>query len=125
MIKPDSAGFKVWSKPPVTLKRKYYLFDVRNPIEVARGERPYLVERGPYVYNEVWERRGVEFLGDQIVTYKPVVTLTFDPASSNGTESDLISFLNVPAVVRSQKKASNLNNLQIPPSSFKKVIHER
>jgi hypothetical protein len=73
---------------------------LRNPIEVEQGEAaPIFVERGPYTYSEVWEKKNVEFLGDKIVRFNPVVTLHFEPSLSVGSINDSITFLNVPAIV--------------------------
>ncbi len=62
-------------------------------------EKPRVVERGPYVYTEKWEKRNIEFLGKEKVRFSPVVTLYFEPNLSNGTESDIITVINVPALV--------------------------
>lgn len=49
---------------------------------------------------EVFEKKNVEFLeNDYVVRYSPVVTLFFEPSLSVGTESDTITFLNIPALV--------------------------
>lgn len=99
IVQPNSTAFTFWTKPPAKIYRKYYLFDVRNPIEVEKGkDKPFLVERGPYVYSEVWEKRNVMFLGYEFVRYTPVVTLHFEESLSIGSEKDFITFLNVPAM---------------------------
>ena len=99
-MKPDSKAYEFWTKPPALILRQYFLFDVRNPIEVQAGTaKPILVQRGPYTYSEKWEKKNVEFLGDSFVSFSPVVSLFFEPSLSAGNESDMITFLNVPAVV--------------------------
>lgn len=86
--------------PPASIVRKYYLFDITNPQEVQMGtEKPRIIERGPYAYVETWERRNVEFLGLEILKFTPVVSLYFEPSLSNGSESDLITIMNIPAMV--------------------------
>ncbi len=40
----------MWKNPPASVYRKYYFFDVQNPEEILAGEKPYVVERGPYAY---------------------------------------------------------------------------
>lgn len=72
---------------------------MRNPIEVENGQKPIIMQRGPYVYSEVWEKRHIEFLGIEIIRFTPVVTLHFEPSLSVGKLSDPITFLNVPAMV--------------------------
>jgi scavenger receptor class B protein 1 len=93
-----------WSNPPVFIYRKYYLFSVKNPTEVQKGlEKPHLIEYGPYVYREILEKKNLHFTDDDKLTYYPVSTLYFEPSLSNGSESDLITFVNIPAVVNRKK----------------------
>ena len=100
IVQPYSKAFEFWINPPAKIYRKYYLFDIRNPLEVEQGiDKPFLVERGPYVYSEVWEKRNIKFLGFEYVSYTPVVTLHFEESLSVGSENDNITFLNVPAMV--------------------------
>ena len=100
MITNSSPALQYWLEPPATVYRKYYLFDVRNPQEIKEGtNKPWLVERGPYVYVEKIEKRNVKFDGKNHISFTPVTTLFFEPSLSNGTENDLVTFLNVPAVV--------------------------
>ena len=76
--------------------RKYYLFSVKNPTEVQKGlEKPQLIEYGPYVYREILEKKNLHFTDDDKLTYYPVSTLYFEPSLSNGSESDLITFVNI------------------------------
>ena len=71
-----------------------------NPDAVESGkEKPRLVQCGPYVYQEIWEKRNVTFLDDETVSYIPITTLHFVPEMSNGSLSDNINFINVPALV--------------------------
>ena len=42
-------------------------------------------------------KTNIKFDGSEIVTYSPVSTFFFEPTLSNGTESDYITVLNVPA----------------------------
>lgn len=98
VIKNNSNAYNYWMNPPAKIYRKYYLFDVRNPLEVEKGETPQLVQMGPYTYSEKWEKRHIEFLGPDIIRFTPVVTLHFEPSLSAGLETDKITFLNIPAV---------------------------
>ena len=100
MIQNDSVAYNGWLKPGADIYRKYYLFNVTNPDAVEKGtEKPRLVECGPYVYQEVWEKRNVTFLDEETVSYIPITTLHFVPELSNGSLSDNINFINVPALV--------------------------
>jgi len=102
MITNSSPALKYWLEPPATVYRKYYLFDVKNPKEIKEGtSKPWLVEKGPYVYSEKIEKRNIKFEGKRQITFTPVTTLYFESSLSNGKEEDLVTFLNVPAVVSS------------------------
>ena len=100
MLQPTSKAYDFWRSPPAKIYRHYYLFDVRNPVDVQKGvAKPILIERGPYTYSEVWEKRNVEFVDSNHVSFSPVVTLHFERNMSIGDESDKVTFLNVPAMV--------------------------
>ena len=48
---PTSSQFKKWelnSNAPLILSA--YVYDVQNPEGVTQGEKPVLIERGPFVY---------------------------------------------------------------------------
>ena len=72
---------------------------MRNSIEVEKGEKPMLVQRGPYVFSELWCRKNVEFLNMTILNYSPTITLKFEPDLSKGDLTDKITILNIPALV--------------------------
>lgn len=99
IIQKNSSAYKFWTEPPATIFRKYYLFDVKNPKEIEKGDKPLLKQMGPYVYSEKWEKHHVEFLGPNEMRFTPVVYLKFEPSLSAGLETDKITFLNIPAVV--------------------------
>ncbi len=96
----NATSFEMWKKPEVDIYRKYYLFDVINPDQVISGqEKPYVVERGPYVYKEMWSKQNIKFIDKNTVSYSPVTTLYFLPNMSNGSLTDKITFVNVPVLV--------------------------
>ena len=41
---------------------KFHIFDVVNPDAVLAGERPQLLEKGPYTYRETREKRDISFV---------------------------------------------------------------
>lgn len=99
ILRNNSEAFNYWKDPPAIITRKYYLFDIQNPYELQMGvEKPRVVERGPYTYVEKWEKRNIEFLGVEIVRFNPVVSLFFEASLSIGSESDIITVMNVPAL---------------------------
>ena len=68
---PDSQVTKAWINPPVRPLLRLYFFNTTNPDGFLRGEKPILAEVGPYVYEERWNKMGVEWgeAGD-VVRYK-------------------------------------------------------
>ena len=43
--------------------KKFYLFDVKNPIEITLGlEKPKFEERGPYAYKEILQKVFFNFI---------------------------------------------------------------
>ena len=45
----------------------------------------------------MWEKKNVNFIGTEFVSFEPVVTLHYEPTLSKGSLSDNITFVNVPA----------------------------
>lgn len=101
-LKPDSNSTKTWSHPPAIIHRKYYFFEVLNADQLGSGEStmPNIKQRGPYVYEEVMEKRNIKFSDDiQNITYSPVSTLYFRAELSVGSDNDSFTFLNIPLLV--------------------------
>lgn len=95
-------GSKAFQKPQATTLRSYYFYEVLNSDYLASGEStvPILKERGPYIYEQIIEKRNVHFSSDATnVTYSPVSTLYFRPDLSIGNETDSFMFLNLPLAV--------------------------
>ncbi|XP_046748295.1 sensory neuron membrane protein 2-like [Diprion similis] len=88
-------GFSSWAA--VKLEFKVYLFHVTNPIDVQeRGEVANIVERGPYVYDELLEKTviGTDEAADTI-EYLARRTLVFNATKSgNLSENDEVTILN-------------------------------
>lgn len=49
-IDPNSLSFNMWKEIPVPFYMSIYFFDILNPEEILKGEKPAVQERGPYVY---------------------------------------------------------------------------
>lgn len=49
-MKNDTDAFEAWENPPAHIYMQFYFFNVTNPLEVLDGERPAVVEVGPYTY---------------------------------------------------------------------------
>ncbi len=65
-------------------------------------EKPHVIERGPYVYKEIWAKENIKFIDENTVFYTPLITLHFMANMSNGTLTDEITFINVPVLVNNK-----------------------
>ncbi len=100
-MKKDSETLKQWANPISTVYRKYYFFNVTNSWRYLKGadKKPILVERGPYVYREDKKAVNIKYTDENTMSYDPETKLYFEPNLSVGNESDIITFLNIPATV--------------------------
>ncbi|XP_034565846.1 lysosome membrane protein 2c [Notolabrus celidotus] len=99
VLKNGSEAFKAWENPPAPIYMQFYFFNVTNPLEVLDGERPAVVEIGPYTYREYRPMDQVNFNsnGTKVGAVNPK-TYIFERDMSRGPESDLIRTVNIPAV---------------------------
>lgn len=98
-LQNNSKALDFLLNPPAVIYRKYYFFDVQNPVGILNGEKPRLSERGPYTFRVEWDKKNVKFLNKDRLKYSPITTIYFEPSLSAGNESDIITFLNIPATV--------------------------
>lgn len=61
---------------------KVYIFNVTNPDGFLAGEKPRLVEVGPFVYREEMEKTNIEFHENQTVSFQHKKILQFVPELS-------------------------------------------
>ncbi|CAF1070688.1 unnamed protein product [Rotaria magnacalcarata] len=96
-IVQNREGRRFWQNPPATIHRKMYIWHCTNPIAVKNGAIPELVERGPYVYREEWNRSSITYNdGLDRLSYIPSTTLYFDRNQSIGPDDEYVSVINVP-----------------------------
>lgn len=94
-IDPNSLSFNMWKEIPVPFYLSVYFFDVVNPNEVLKGERPEVRERGPYVYREFRHKSNITFNDNDTVSFLEYRSFQFQPAKSRGKESDHIVLPNI------------------------------
>jgi len=96
-IKNGSAVAAAWKDPPVRPLMKLYFFNTTNPKGFLRGEKPSLVEMGPYTYEEQWNKVNVKWSQNGTrVSYQLKKTYNFRRDLSAGPETDRVTLPNVP-----------------------------
>jgi len=97
---PGSEVAEAFLNPPVKPLLKVYYFNVTNPEEYLAGGKIKLDEIGPFVYQEAWSRRGVEWSEDDTeVKFRMKRSYQYRADLSSGSLSDPVTLPNVPMFV--------------------------
>ncbi|XP_072311485.1 lysosome membrane protein 2c isoform X2 [Eucyclogobius newberryi] len=100
ILKNGTEAFNAWENPPAPIYMQFYFFNLTNPLEMLEGDRPAVVEIGPYTYREYRPMEEVSFLENGTkVSAVNRKTYIFQPDMSRGPETDLIRTVNIPAMV--------------------------
>ncbi|XP_016040424.1 scavenger receptor class B member 1 isoform X2 [Erinaceus europaeus] len=94
-IDPNSLSFNMWKEIPVPFYMSIYFFDILNPEEILKGEKPAVQERGPYVYREFRHKTNITFNDNDTVSFREHRSFRFQPDRSRGSESDYIMMPNI------------------------------
>ncbi|KAJ0015391.1 hypothetical protein NQD34_009011 [Periophthalmus magnuspinnatus] len=124
ILKNGTEAFNAWENPPAPIYMQFYFFNLTNPLEVLDGDRPAVVEIGPYTYREYRPMEEVSFSENGTkVSAVNTKTYIFQPNMSRGPETDLIRTVNIPAmtVMYKFKNEAVLANLI---SSYMKSLGE-
>lgn len=85
----SSPNFDIWQSNYYGTGKKrevlcnLHLFSVQNPILALQGEKPIMLEQGPYVFHQYFNKYDIEFLdGGNIVQYRLQNFYIYDPALS-------------------------------------------
>ncbi|XP_032899753.1 scavenger receptor class B member 1 isoform X1 [Amblyraja radiata] len=98
-IDPASGmAYTMWRDIPVPFYMSLYFFEVKNPQEILRGEKPVLVQRGPYIYREHRQKSNITFHNNNTVSYREYRRYYFYSDGSAGNESDEIVLPNMLAL---------------------------
>lgn len=105
----DSDQVSSWEAPPVPIYLQFWLWECVNVAEVLGGGKPAIRERGPFTYLEKRQKIEVQFNTNDTVTYRQVMSYTFQPDLSPYSENQVITMINVPYVtivqqLRTQKE---------------------
>ncbi|MFX1554402.1 MAG: hypothetical protein ACFFBV_10795, partial [Promethearchaeota archaeon] len=97
----------------IPMYRKFYLWNLTNPSEILKGDKPEYEEVGPYIFREFTTKYNVSFSPNwDEVTYKQYPTYIFEPEMSDSSCSpeDQITNIN-PAYLGVLELAGNEENL--------------
>ncbi|XP_043210576.1 sensory neuron membrane protein 2-like [Amphibalanus amphitrite] len=104
VLTEDSESFDPWRAPTseIDVFMQFIMFNVTNPAEVKRGDKPILKEVGPFSYKENRQRINLTWSEDGTeLTYYEVISYFYDQPSSSPdvSEDTIISTINAPMVV--------------------------
>lgn len=116
-------GHEFWKNPPALIHRKMYIWHVANPTDVQEGATPELVEKGPYVYREQWNRSNIFYSDDlETLSYIPITTLYFDRNQSIGPDDEIVTVLNVPLMAMAHSIIHDFNEIQSAINIFLRFL---
>lgn len=87
--------YKQWKNPKVPIYFQVWAFDIVNHLEVLQGEKPAVIQKGPYTYRETRIKHDIKFFDNGTVYYKERRSFVFDRSKSVGSESDTITSVNL------------------------------
>ncbi|XP_067114295.1 lysosome membrane protein 2c [Osmerus mordax] len=108
VLRNGTEAFDAWENPPPPVYMQFYFFNLTNPLEVLDGDRPAVVEIGPYTYREYRPMENITFLENGTkVSAVNTKTYIFEANMSIGLESDLMRTVNIPALTVMEKFKNN------------------
>nr|KAI8762028.1 scavenger receptor class B member 1-like [Biomphalaria glabrata] len=115
VISNSSERYDMWKDVPVPIYLQFYIFHVDNPDEVKKGDKPVLIQKGPYTYRERRSKFNITWNDNGTVSYRQNRIYSFVPKMSPCKESDIITTLNPIVAVLT-------HNLKWMPSLVKKLV---
>ncbi|PAA83908.1 hypothetical protein BOX15_Mlig025401g1, partial [Macrostomum lignano] len=113
-LRNGTMAYSQFISPKVPVRIQFYAFDLQNPIEVINGDRPFVVQRGPFTYAEVRRKEDVSY--DELrdwLTYKQNRTYLFLRNESVADDSWRFTTANLPLV-------TILNSLRFMPQALQR-----
>lgn len=96
-IVPGTTAYENWLSAGAAVYRQFWLFDVKNPLEVLQhGAVPVVLERGPYTYRTRYlPKENITHNPNQTVSFLVPMGAIFEPSMSVGPEEDEVTSLNL------------------------------
>lgn len=100
-LAPNTKAYEPWKQPPFDLNLDIYLFNLTNPDDYVNGSmKPIVEEMGPYRFIERPEKINITWnSNNSTVTYRKLSNFFFDESGSKGSLSDVVTSINVVALV--------------------------
>lgn len=94
-----SRVFESWKRPPPPVFTEYFFFNVTNVDAFLAGEKPRVVEVGPYTYRQYRTRENVSMLenGAKVSAYNTKSFVFLRDKSVGDPSQDSITTVNIPA----------------------------
>lgn len=109
-------GYDNWMHPKAPLMMQFYIFNITNMADFQNGDKPSVVEVGPYVYTESKDKELVYRRGGML-GYKDAKVYHFD--TYNGyNEEDVIYSLNLPMMTISRLLDDKLPSIVVKALSY-------
>ncbi|XP_067339666.1 scavenger receptor class B member 1 isoform X2 [Channa argus] len=91
----NNLTYTMWKDVPVPFFMSVYFFNILNPKEILKGEKPVVEQRGPYVYKKRIQKDNITFHPNGTVSYLEYRSYFFEPSMSVGNESDVVTIPNM------------------------------
>uniref|UniRef100_A0A3B5ABM5 Platelet glycoprotein 4 n=1 Tax=Stegastes partitus TaxID=144197 RepID=A0A3B5ABM5_9TELE len=97
VIEPGTTAYDNWMSSGSAVYRQFWLFDLKNPVEVLEyGSPPVVMEKGPYTYKTRYlPKENVTFNPNHTASFLLPVGAIFEPTMSVGSEEDMVTSLNL------------------------------
>ncbi|XP_041376213.1 lysosome membrane protein 2-like [Gigantopelta aegis] len=94
MLKEGGMLYKIWKNFSIPIYMQIYMFNLSNPDEFKSGQKPAMVQTGPYTYREERYKINITHNANGTVTYRQIRRFIFNRTMSVGDESDLFVTIN-------------------------------
>ncbi|XP_072171246.1 lysosome membrane protein 2-like [Diadema setosum] len=110
-------GYANWKNPPADIHLDFYVWHLENPLEVEKGHKPNVSQRGPYTYRESREKVDVVKHDNGTLSYVQPLSFVVDPDSEYDPMADNITTLNIPLL-------TVIDQLQFMPELVQYLFNE-
>lgn len=101
-LAPNTKAYDAWKTPSIPLSLDIYLYNWTNPEDITNSlTKPILQQLGPYRFTEKPDKVDITWNPDNAtVSYRKLSLYYFDEEGSQGSLDDVVTSVNVVALVR-------------------------